>query len=333
MSADPALPEYVAGDGVGDPRNLVTYGYVFNSPGNYVDPTGRIPVPLYAETSYENDAGVTIRDRWIVACYDDGTRSAEQLAELEIGAIASEVAAAERDSQDYSRRISAVATQVGERLLERGLATASRTPPLLQNPVEQVRQWYDFPQQVEHMISGPASDEPEDIADWFFDSTAAVDRAGELALVAAGVRSSLPNARLPNNSAVSRVPAQSFREPNSFPANRQLPARTRWQPPSAVVDRVPREWGLGQPNKKADGWRWAGTERAASGMPIDNIRIDRGVPDSQFEYQRVDHVVVQSGGAVLGRDGRPVRGSIRNNPEVHIPLTDWMTWARWNSPR
>ncbi len=45
LSADPALPEYVAGDGVGDPRNLVTYGYVFNSPGNYVDPTGRQAVP------------------------------------------------------------------------------------------------------------------------------------------------------------------------------------------------------------------------------------------------------------------------------------------------
>lgn len=45
LSTDPALPEYVLGGGVSDPRNLMTYGYVFNSPGNYVDPTGRMTVP------------------------------------------------------------------------------------------------------------------------------------------------------------------------------------------------------------------------------------------------------------------------------------------------
>ncbi len=45
LSTDPALPEYMLGDGMGDPRNLSTYAYVFNSPRNYVDPDGRQAAP------------------------------------------------------------------------------------------------------------------------------------------------------------------------------------------------------------------------------------------------------------------------------------------------
>lgn len=46
-----ALAEYMLGDGVGHPRNLSTYAYVFNSPANYVDPDGRQSQPRQARPS------------------------------------------------------------------------------------------------------------------------------------------------------------------------------------------------------------------------------------------------------------------------------------------
>lgn len=51
LSTDPALAEYMLGDGVGDPRNLSTYAYVFNSPANYVDPDGRQTQPRAADAA------------------------------------------------------------------------------------------------------------------------------------------------------------------------------------------------------------------------------------------------------------------------------------------
>jgi RHS repeat-associated protein len=55
LSTDPALAEYMLGDGVGDPRNLSTYAYVFNSPGNYVDPDGRQAVPAQAQAAQRGE--------------------------------------------------------------------------------------------------------------------------------------------------------------------------------------------------------------------------------------------------------------------------------------
>lgn len=48
--------------------------------------------------------------------------------------------------------------------------------------------------------------------------------------------------------------------------------------------------------------------------------------------QRVDHVVVQSGGQILGHDGKPIVGSLDANPQAHIPLSDWVKWTSWNTP-
>jgi hypothetical protein len=62
------------------------------------------------------------------------------------------------------------------------------------------------------------------------------------------------------------------------------------------------------------------------------IRIDQGVPDSPWPSQQVDHVIVRSGGPVLGRDGQSVVGSVKQNPDAHIPLSEWINWSSWNKP-
>jgi hypothetical protein len=45
------------------------------------------------------------------------------------------------------------------------------------------------------------------------------------------------------------------------------------------------------------------------------------------------HVVVRVDGKVLGRDGKPIAGSIKEDPvNAHIPLSEYKTWRRWNQP-
>jgi Pretoxin HINT domain len=90
---------------------------------------------------------------------------------------------------------------------------------------------------------------------------------------------------------------------------------------------VPSEWGDGQPNAKGIVQRWTDP-----GNPGNGIRIDQGNPDSPFPSQQVDHVVVRSGGQILGPDGVPIDGPLAANPAAHIPLSDWLGWALWNEP-
>ena len=90
------------------------------------------------------------------------------------------------------------------------------------------------------------------------------------------------------------------------------------------------DWGPGIANKKGVGTRldcW--TDPANQG---NRVRIDQGVPDSPLPYQQVDHVVVRSVERILGRDGKPIVGSLQENPEAHIPLSDWLNWTSWNMP-
>lgn len=62
------------------------------------------------------------------------------------------------------------------------------------------------------------------------------------------------------------------------------------------------------------------------------IRVDQGIPGSSWTSQQVDHVVVRSGGRVLGPDGKPIVGSLKDNPQAHIPVADWLNWTSWNAP-
>lgn len=92
--------------------------------------------------------------------------------------------------------------------------------------------------------------------------------------------------------------------------------------------KVPGEWGPGLANRDLGGTRWF--DPAAP--KANGIRIDEGVPNSSFPSQQVDHVIVRSGGRILGPDGKPIVGSLKQNPDAHIPLSDWLNWTSWNAP-
>jgi RHS repeat-associated protein len=92
--------------------------------------------------------------------------------------------------------------------------------------------------------------------------------------------------------------------------------------------KLPGSWGSGTPNKKGVGTRWTDPDNPGNG-----VRVDRGDPNSSFPGQQVDHVIVRRNGNVIGRDGRPISGSIQDNAEMaHIPLGEWQTWESWYKP-
>ena len=63
------------------------------------------------------------------------------------------------------------------------------------------------------------------------------------------------------------------------------------------------------------------------------VRVDAGNPNVTNVTQRIDHVVVHSNGRVIGRDGQPIPGNIKENYEqAHIPLDEYNTWSSWNKP-
>jgi RHS repeat-associated protein len=101
-----------------------------------------------------------------------------------------------------------------------------------------------------------------------------------------------------------------------------------WEVPQEAKDKIPSEWGEGQPNRKGEGHRWQDPEDKGSG-----VRIDKGDPENSQPSQQVDHVVVRDKGRVIGNDGQPINGSIKQNPsQAHIPLSDWLNWSSWNKP-
>ncbi|MGI9282085.1 MAG: hypothetical protein ACR2PX_20985 [Endozoicomonas sp.] len=103
-----------------------------------------------------------------------------------------------------------------------------------------------------------------------------------------------------------------------------------WTLPSEVVDRIPKEWAGGIPTKKGTGWRWHNPENANDG-----IRIDKGNPDAddQHKTQRVDHVIVNKSGKIIGRSGNPIDGAIQENAvDAHIPLSEYVNWKNWYTP-
>ncbi|WP_432171028.1 hypothetical protein [Streptomyces sp. 1222.5] len=99
--------------------------------------------------------------------------------------------------------------------------------------------------------------------------------------------------------------------------------------PETVLDKIPDGFGPMKPTKKGVGYRLPGPKQ-------DGIRIDKGNLNNSQEFQQVDHVVINSGGRIIGRDGKPVKGAIdlneHNSYMAHIPLEDWLKWEKWNTP-
>ncbi|WP_257153400.1 two-partner secretion domain-containing protein [Pseudomonas sp. ICMP 561] len=100
-----------------------------------------------------------------------------------------------------------------------------------------------------------------------------------------------------------------------------------WDVPDTTISKFPQSWAA-SPNKKGVGFRWQDPNNKGNG-----VRIDKGEPSISQPTQQVDHVIVRSNGQVIGRDGKPVTGSIKENAEqVHIPLSEYKKWKSWSSP-
>ncbi len=98
-----------------------------------------------------------------------------------------------------------------------------------------------------------------------------------------------------------------------------------WNVPNEVTVKFPSDW-MPSPNKKKIGTRW----HDPSG---NGVRIDKAVLDHNLPSQRVDHVVVRKNGQIIGRDGKPISGSLAENAELaHIPLSEYITWSTWYVP-
>lgn len=100
-----------------------------------------------------------------------------------------------------------------------------------------------------------------------------------------------------------------------------------WDIPDTTISKFPEGWAV-SPNKKGVGFRWQDPNNKGNG-----VRIDKGEPDISQKTQQVDHVIVRYNGKVIGRDGKPVSGSIKDHAEeVHIPLNEYRKWKNWYSP-
>ncbi|WP_265577720.1 VENN motif pre-toxin domain-containing protein [Pseudomonas protegens] len=100
-----------------------------------------------------------------------------------------------------------------------------------------------------------------------------------------------------------------------------------WDVPDTTINKFPASWAV-SPNKKGTGFRWQDPQNKGNG-----VRVDKGEPHISQPTQQVDHVIVRSNGQVIGRDGKPVIGSIKDHAEqVHIPLSEYKKWKTWNSP-
>jgi len=118
---------------------------------------------------------------------------------------------------------------------------------------------------------------------------------------------------------------KAFREADAASDGSASSSTPSWIPKNAS-SKVPDAFGEGTATKKGVGWRW--NDGKGNG-----IRIDQGNLNNSQEYQQVDHVVINSGGRVIGRDGKPIPGDIKTNAyEAHIPLEEWVKWKSWNSP-
>lgn len=160
-----------------------------------------------------------------------------------------------------------------------------------------------------------------DTATYAYDGTALLSSPNTGAADARGSRSGREAGSWVNPVSVARDVDAANTGPRMLPigpwGQRVVDARTK----------LPGSWGPGVPNKKNVGTRWFDPSNPGNG-----VRIDQGSPGSPQLSQQVDHVVVRSGGKVIGPDGKPIVGSLSENPQAHIPLTDWMSWSSWNAP-
>lgn len=91
-----------------------------------------------------------------------------------------------------------------------------------------------------------------------------------------------------------------------------------------VQNKIPKQLGQATPADKI-GLKWNDNKG-------NSVRVMRGDQSSQYPYQRRDYVRISSNGRAIGPDGKPRSGRADKNPEVHIPLEDWLKWKTWDHP-
>jgi hypothetical protein len=100
--------------------------------------------------------------------------------------------------------------------------------------------------------------------------------------------------------------------------------------PKEAFEKVPKGWKA-KPAKDGIGVRFSDPSKGAKS---NNIRIDQGDPNSEYETNRDDHVHIQSKGKVMGKSGEaaPDPKIDKNGFEMqrHIPLEDWKNWVNWD---
>lgn len=95
----------------------------------------------------------------------------------------------------------------------------------------------------------------------------------------------------------------------------------------AKPSQIPSRWEAA-PNRKGVGTRYKDPDNPKGNI----VRVDAGNPNNSQALQQVDHVVVTSNGRILGPNGQPIPGSIKQYPEAHIPLSQYVGWRTWNAP-
>jgi len=98
-----------------------------------------------------------------------------------------------------------------------------------------------------------------------------------------------------------------------------------------ALQKIPHYWGKGKENSKGCGLRWADPLNPSG----NNVRIDQGDAHSAFSSQRVDHVIVNSGGQTLGTNSTVIKPTLAQPKPTktefaHIPLSLWKNWESWN---
>jgi hypothetical protein len=63
----------------------------------------------------------------------------------------------------------------------------------------------------------------------------------------------------------------------------------------------------------------------------------KGEPNAPYQHQRVDYVRITSKGKVVDKKGVEIPGKelgvkTKENPDVHVPLSEWQNWKQWNKP-
>ena len=92
----------------------------------------------------------------------------------------------------------------------------------------------------------------------------------------------------------------------------------------SVQSKLPKNiFAKGKLSKNKKGWRWGDNKN--------NVRLQKGNPKHIRESMREDYVQLRvEGKGMVGRNGEKI--STKFSDEAHIPLKEWKTWARWDSP-